>query len=363
MGSLCTVPEHFSLAFSPQGIIYPEEDISSVASSMLCMMQCDIPIPLCKDEDEVSFFNAFCDIINDGTLPDQEFEEQLPISIYQEEEEANFLSVLHNDNRTDDFPGEEVRSPEEISQHLLAEVAPGPPVQLLEDDPDISGELAAIQTLDELSVKQEMAKGQFNNHQLMFKEINRHNCVNELLTLYQEETIIVNHELMLSMKDEEAAGDGVCREVHSVFWDSFVSSYCEGCSHSTFSVSAALLKDDFVAIGRLLTHQFMQMGTIPLHISEAIIQQAVVGKVSEECLIQSFLKLLHEKEREILHQAMLGKKPFPVEDVVEILSDYGVTSVPSASNIEKILLQVSQMELISKPFLYITKLREGMGPF
>ena len=60
---------------------------------------------------------------------------------------------------------------------------------------------------------------------------------------------------------------------------------------------------------------------------------------------------------------MLGKKPFPTEDVVEILSDYGVTFVPSASNIEKILLQVSQTELISKPFLYITKLREGMGPF
>ena len=60
---------------------------------------------------------------------------------------------------------------------------------------------------------------------------------------------------------------------------------------------------------------------------------------------------------------MLGKKPFPTEDVVEILSDYGVTFVPSASNIEMILLQVSQTELISKPFLCITKLREGMGPF
>lgn len=131
----------------------------------------------------------------------------------------------------------------------------------------------------------------------------------------------------------------------------------------TFSISAVLSQDDFVAIGRLLTHQFIQTGTIPLQKWEAIIQQAIVGKVSDECLIQSFLKLLYEKEREILQQAMLGKKPFPMEDVVEILSDYGVTSVPSASNIEKILLQVSQMELISKPFLYITKLREGMGPF
>ena len=358
VGSLCSVPEHFSLSFSPQGIVYPEEDISSVASSMLCMTQRDIPIPLCKDEDEVSFFNADCDITNDDTLPDEESGQGLPISTYEENDEDNFLSVRQDDNRIEDFPGE-VRS----EDHLFGEVPPRPPVQLLEEDPEISsGKQAAIQTLDDLRIKREMVKGQFNNQQLMFKEINRHNCFKELLTLYQEETI-VNHELMLSMKDEEAAGDGVRREVYSVFWDSFISSYCEGCSHFTFSVSAALSQDDFVAIGRLLTHQFIQTGTIPLQISEAIVQQAVVGKVSEDCLIQSFLKLLHEKEREILQQAMLGKKPFPMEDVAEILSDYGVTFVPSASNIEKILLQVSQTELISKPFLYISKLREGMGPF
>lgn len=161
-----------------------------------------------------------------------------------------------------------------LEDHLLGEVPPLPPVQLMEDDPEISsGKQAGIQRLDDLSIKREMIKGQFNNHQLMFKEINRHNCVNELLTLYQEETI-VNHELMLSIKDEQAAGDGV--RVYSVFWDSFISSYCEGCSHFTFSVSAALSQDDFVAIGRLLTHQFIQMGMIPLQISEAILQQAFV---------------------------------------------------------------------------------------
>lgn len=336
VGSLCTDPEHFSLAFSRQGIIYPEEDISSVASSMLCMSQCEFPIPLCKDEDEVSFYNAQCDINHDDTIPDQESQQELPISTHEENDDTNLLSA----------------------QHFFAEVPLRPPAQLLVDDPEISpGEQAALQ---ELNVRQEQAKGKFEN--LMTKEISRHNCVHELLTLYQDETI-VNHELIFSMRDEDAAGEGVRREVYSVFWDSFVSSYCEGSSHFTFSVSAALAQGDFVAIGRLLTHQFIQTGTFPLQISEAIIQQAVVGKVADECLIQSFLKLLHEKEREILQQAMLGKKPFPTEDVVEILSDYGVTTMPSDSSIEKILLQVAETELISKPFLYISNLRKGMGPF
>ena len=117
-------------------------------------------------------------------------------------------------------------------------------------------------------------------------------------------------------------------EVYSVFWDNFVYCYCEGASHFTFSVSAALSQDDFVATGRILTHQFIQTGTLPLQISEAIIWQAVVGQVSEECLIQLFL-LLHEKERGILQKALLGVQPLPTEDVIEILCDYGITSVPN----------------------------------
>ena len=74
---------------------------------------------LCKDEDEVSFFNADCDITNDDTLPDEESGQGLPISTYKENDEDNFLSIRQDDNRTEDFPGE-VRS----EDHLLGEVLP-----------------------------------------------------------------------------------------------------------------------------------------------------------------------------------------------------------------------------------------------
>ena len=122
VGSLCSLLEHFSVSFSPQGIVYPEEDINSIASSMLCMTQRDIPIPLCKDEDEVSFFNANCDFTNDDTLSDQESEQGLPISIYEENDETIFLSARQDDNRTEDFPGKKVRS----EDHLPGEVPPLP---------------------------------------------------------------------------------------------------------------------------------------------------------------------------------------------------------------------------------------------
>ena len=126
------------------------------------------------------------------------------------------------------------------------------------------------------------------------------------------------------------------REVYSVFWDSFVSSYCEGSSRFTFSVTAAMSQEDFVAVGCILTHQFIENGTLLLQISEAIIQEAPW------------------KEREILQQALLGVIPLPTEDVIDILADYGVTAIPSTLNMKQLILQVSETELISKLFMCIT---------
>ena len=148
-----------------------------------------------------------------------------------------------------------------------------------------------------------------------------------MLALFKEHGI-ANCNLCFVFERENASGQGVIRQVYSVFWDIFVYSYSEGASHFTFSVSAALSQDDFVATGRILTHQFIQTGTLPLQISVAIIRQAVVGQVSE-CLIQSLLKLLHKKERGILQKALLGVQPLPTEDVIKILCDYGITAVPN----------------------------------
>ena len=333
VGSRYTHPEHFTLCFSPQSILYPEGDIALVASSLLCIEPQDFPIPLCRDDDELSVFSALSENSLDDTLIDHD------------------LST-GTDNANEGVPKDSNKALEEVQSH--------PPAQLLEDDPEVSSSQEEnIKKLVYLDVKRQKVKEQLGNATVTIKIINRHNCVKDMLALFKEQGI-ANCNLCFVFEGENASGQGVVGEVYSVFWDNFVYSYCEGASHFTFSVSAALSQDDFVATGRILTHQFIQTGTLPLQISEAIIQQAVVGQVPEECLIQLFLKLLHEKEKK---KALLGVQPLPTEDVIEILCDYGITAVPNTSNIKKILLQLSETELIAKPFLCITKLREGMGSF
>lgn len=339
VGSLSTHPEHFALCFSsPHCTVYPEDDIKSVASSVLCMSQREGPMPLCRDNEEVGVFSCQSESDNnrDDTLSDHEFQAE-------------------SKNTEDGVASDTYKH--------LGEVQSRPPGQLLEEDLEVSTrEQENVQILEGLNSKRQRTEEHRPQNVFMLKAIDRHNCFNDMLTLYKQPSI-GNCKLYLTFSGETAVGHGVLSEVYSVFWDNFVSSYCEGSLHFTFSVSAAMSQDDFVAIGCILTDQFIQTGTLPLQISEAIIQQAVIGQVSEECLIQSFLTLLNEKERDILQQALLGVTPFQTEEVRDILSNYGATTIPSPSNLRAILLQVSQTELISKLFMYITKLREEMGSF
>lgn len=282
VGSLSTYPEYFALCFSPQSILYPDQDIALVASSLLCIESQDFPIPLCRDDDEVSVFSALSESSLDETLIDHDL-------------------TTGTDNPNDGVPNDSNRALEEVQSH--------PPAQLLEDDPEVSpSQLENIKKLEYLDFKRQKVQEQLENDTATIKMINRHNCVKNMLALFKEQGI-AKCNFCFVFEGENASGHGVIREVYSVFWDNFVYSYFEGTSHFTFSVSAALSQDNFVAIGFIFTHQFIQTGTIPLQISEAITLQAVVGQVSEECLLQSFLKLSHEKEREIPQQALLGVQP------------------------------------------------------
>ena len=79
--------------------------------------------------------------------------------------------------------------------------------------------------------------------------------------------------------------------------------------------------------------------------------------------MSSFLQLLPERERQILCKAQEKDGPFPTDAIVDILSEYNVTSIPTANSLPQIIKQVSRSEMIHKPFFLLEKIRQGMGNF
>ena len=95
--------------------------------------------------------------------------------------------------------------------------------------------------------------------------------------------------------------------MYALFWDTLLSENAEGDSEFTVPVVLSLTTDDYVNLGKILTHQFVQFGTFPVRINQASIQQAIFGHVSDECLVSSFLRHLPLRERKCLSNALFGE--------------------------------------------------------
>ena len=185
VGSLATLPEHFLLAQTfPHSHLYPDEDVSSVGSSVLYMVVQEDPIPMSTN------------LSSDGS-------------------HAAIL-IQEDGYNTEQFgtPNEDI--------HILSDF----PKQLMEEDKILSHEKErASKLLDCLQAKCQNEREKFRDEKLM--EVSRSNCLQDLLAIYKRDEIMQS-KVTLVFKGEPAVGDGVCREVYAVFWENFVAQYCEG---------------------------------------------------------------------------------------------------------------------------------------
>ena len=96
--------------------------------------------------------------------------------------------------------------------------------------------------------------------------LSRNEIVGELLKLYKDDEILTK-KILPSFEEENASGDGVLREVYSLFWQNFVSDNCFGSSQFAVRI-VPQVSNKYVALGRIITHQFLECGTFPYSLLE-----------------------------------------------------------------------------------------------
>lgn len=192
--------------------------------------------------------------------------------------------------------------------------------------------------------------------------VTKENIVRDLIELYKDPSI-VNCRLLLEIAgQEDAVGNGVLREAYSLFWDNLLANNTMGETEFTIPMTPHFTPEDYVSIGRIITHQFVQCSAFPVRISRASITQALVGDVSPEMLILSFLKLLPPREREILEKGLDDSPCFSQDEIMEILEDYNINTLPTPANLHSLITQIGRIELAQKPYLNLLRIRRGMGP-
>ena len=116
--------------------------------------------------------------------------------------------------------------------------------------------------------------------------IRRDHIVTNLLSAYQDQDITTKR-LLVSIENDDAYGSGVAREMYALFWDTFLSQHAEGEGEFTILVLLTLTAGDYINLGRILTHRFLQFGAFPVRINQVSIQQAISGHVPDECILSS----------------------------------------------------------------------------
>ena len=126
--------------------------------------------------------------------------------------------------------------------------------------------------------------------------VSRHNIM-ELMKIY-EDPQITGQNLVVYFDEDSGSGDGVLREMFSVFWDRFLMLNCDGSFQFAIAVNPAMQPHDYITLGRILTYGFILCGSFPVQLARASLHQAFFGSASDECLVDSFMNILPEKERE-----------------------------------------------------------------
>lgn len=349
IGSLSCTPKYFSLAKDPKEPISPSEGVQISNSHLLAMTVEDDPLPLMEDDHEVAFYGYH--------LSGETLENTLADQI--EDKNATEGKVNSNEGHFQETDKGEDRWAE-INDHQVAPVGPELPEVIMEGDESLETE-AHFHTLQARRGEEER-KLELQRHYVI---VDKNNVVKQLLEMYREDEAISNNKLVVSFEGEQANGEGLLRELYSLFWESFFSQNCEGSNQYTLCVSPNLSEEDFTALGRLITHMFIQCGTFPVKLVKASMYQALFGAVSDEIVLDSFLRLLPPAETQMLSDVLSGKKALllVLDEVLDILDEYQERTRPTSTNLKATLVKIGKAEFVTKLFLPLVKIREGMGKF
>ena len=209
VGSLQCTPKYFSLSKNPKEPISPSEGVHMANSHVLFMTEEDEPLPFMEDDNEVTFYSdGFCDQRLAKTLPDNRDEDHTSSGKKDEKQEDNRLV----------FRREEDKFPSHFSDPLypVPPIEPELPNVILEGDEE---DKQAMETLYRKLQARRLEKEEKLDTNKLHIIVEKSNVVNQLLEMYREDDAVSTSKLILSFEGEESSGDGLLRELYSLFWE------------------------------------------------------------------------------------------------------------------------------------------------
>lgn len=198
--------------------------------------------------------------------------------------------------------------------------------------------------------------------------INRENIVQDMLNLYSDKSI-VDSPLNVTFVNEPAMDlDGVKREAFTLFWEKVMPLYFEGTTTYIPRISPAIDESIYTILGRILSHGYVMVGVFPTLLSKTFFTALIAGKenVTDDDFLGGFLDYISCYDN-IRLQNILGEcssqqiiSANSTDFLVDFLSEFSVSKLPNANNLQTILVSVAKTELWNKTVMAANSLKEGL---
>lgn len=178
--------------------------------------------------------------------------------------------------------------------------------------------------------------------------LNRQDVFGKLMYLYGKDRNLLSYQIKVLLEDESGVGDGVTREVYSIFIEHLLQVAYEGREEFSPIILAEFGKEEYDVVGKILYHFFINFALFPVQFCEVSLQNAFIGQYSENTLIGSLLKFISRSDNLILSNVLMQNK-FDYERIVDTLSRFAIRANPTKDNIRYLIIKAAKTELISKP--------------
>lgn len=125
----------------------------------------------------------------------------------------------------------------------------------------------------------------------------------------------------------------------------------------------------FPVLGLILVHEFITCGFLPVRIVFPVIAGVLLSpdvKIPDEILLVTFMDYISVHERSIFQEALevasKSSSSFTsiVPKMIDILSRFGCRHIPTANNIQQLIIDVGRYEFLVKTLAATHAMRAGV---
>lgn len=185
--------------------------------------------------------------------------------------------------------------------------------------------------------------------------VHRSTILRDLIKEFGEEDALkFNFNIrVIGNNGEKGEGNGVLREVLSIFWQNVFTSLALGAKEKVPCIRHDFQKKGWEAVARLLVYGYTSTTYLPPSLSVAFIALCIFGEeqMSNDFLVKSFKLFVSEDEKVAIDICLNGGPEFDNsnDDILEFLSSYKCFQNPTKENIKAIIFELAHQEIIQKP--------------